>query len=51
MTKIGAVLTAAGASAQQMSSVDEFRDVLHEYAEKDAVRDSVWRACVSVLNE
>lgn len=46
MTEVAQVLTVAGATAQQLQSADAFYAVLSQYAEQEAVRDGVWRACL-----
>lgn len=43
------VLVAAGATSQQLSSVENFRTTLQTYAQQDSVRDALWKACLSAI--
>ena len=43
------VLIAAGATANSLQLNDGFQTALRQYAEQDAVRDGVWRACMHSL--
>ena len=49
LAEIAQVLVTAGATSQQMSSVEKFRAALEMYAEQPAVRDAIWKACLSSM--
>lgn len=49
IAEVGQVLVTAGASSQQLSSADQFRDALYTYAQQETVRDGVWRACMGSM--
>lgn len=49
MTRVGQVLVAAGATAQQLNSSNAFRDTLVSLASQKSVRDDIWNACVQSL--
>mmetsp|Transcript_15524 Transcript_15524/g.21193 ORF Transcript_15524/g.21193 Transcript_15524/m.21193 type:complete len:144 (-) Transcript_15524:598-1029(-) len=51
MKDVGKVMMNAGATAQQLQSAGAFRDALTQFAQQDAVRDGVWKACMHAVNE
>jgi hypothetical protein len=51
MRRVGQVLIAAGATAQQLNSSTAFRDTLVSLASQRSVRDELWNACVQSLQE
>ena len=46
---VGATLTAAGASIDQLSTLDGYRESLLQFAEQGRVRDGLWKACVNSM--
>ena len=51
MKRVGQILVAAGATAQQLNSSSAFRDALMSYASQKKVREDLWNACVQSLQE
>eukprot|EP00542_Grammatophora_oceanica_P012983 CAMPEP_0194029096 /NCGR_PEP_ID=MMETSP0009_2-20130614/2943_1 /TAXON_ID=210454 /ORGANISM="Grammatophora oceanica, Strain CCMP 410" /LENGTH=146 /DNA_ID=CAMNT_0038668691 /DNA_START=56 /DNA_END=496 /DNA_ORIENTATION=+ len=51
MREVCQVLTLAGASASQFANAEEFQDTLYRLAERDSVRDGIWRACSEAIRE
>uniref|UniRef100_A0A7S4SPI3 Uncharacterized protein n=1 Tax=Ditylum brightwellii TaxID=49249 RepID=A0A7S4SPI3_9STRA len=51
MKEVGKVLMSAGATARQLESAEAFRDALASFAEQEAVRDGVWRACLHAVHD
>jgi len=53
MKRVGAVLVAAGAAAQQLDSgvPSIFKDALLNYASQPKVREDLWKACVYSLQK
>lgn len=49
LTRISQVLIAAGASAQQLTSPNAFRQALVTFASQPSVREDIWNACVQSL--
>jgi hypothetical protein len=49
MTRVGQVLVAAGATAQQLNSESAFKDTLVTFALQPNVREEIWKACVQTL--
>lgn len=49
MTRVGQILIASGATAQQLYSPDAFRDTLVSLASQPSVREELWNACVQSL--
>jgi hypothetical protein len=49
LAEVGQVLVTAGATTQQLATVQSFSKALYTYAQKDAVRDAMWRACMSAV--
>lgn len=49
MTRVGQVLIAAGATAQNMNSPNAFRETLISFASQKQVREDLWNACVQSL--
>eukprot|EP00549_Striatella_unipunctata_P023903 CAMPEP_0118695234 /NCGR_PEP_ID=MMETSP0800-20121206/13058_1 /TAXON_ID=210618 ORGANISM="Striatella unipunctata, Strain CCMP2910" /NCGR_SAMPLE_ID=MMETSP0800 /ASSEMBLY_ACC=CAM_ASM_000638 /LENGTH=144 /DNA_ID=CAMNT_0006593973 /DNA_START=411 /DNA_END=845 /DNA_ORIENTATION=+ len=49
LSEVGAVLMKEGAFMSQMVTAAGFRDALCNYAEKDSVRNEIWKACVDTL--
>ena len=48
---VGRILVSAGAAAQGLNSVDAFRDALIAFASQRQVRDDLWSACLTSLQE
>lgn len=46
LEEVGKVLMVAGATSQQIASMDSFRSTLLQYVEHDSVRDGIWQACL-----
>lgn len=42
---------AAGATIQQLESSQAFRDALFQFASQDAVRNKIWKACTSSIDD
>jgi hypothetical protein len=49
LAEVGQVLVTAGATTQQLATVQSFSNALYTYAQNDAVRDGMWRACMSAM--
>jgi hypothetical protein len=49
VTRVGQILIASGASAQQLYSPDAFRDALVSFASQPSVRENLWNVCVESL--
>lgn len=47
MKEVAAVLMIAGAQARQLESADGIREQLYRFADQEAVRDGVWKACMA----
>mmetsp|Transcript_26850 Transcript_26850/g.54971 ORF Transcript_26850/g.54971 Transcript_26850/m.54971 type:complete len:162 (-) Transcript_26850:340-825(-) len=51
MKEVWEVLLKAGATVRQLESAAAFRNALRQFAEQDAVRNGVWRACLHSVHE
>lgn len=51
LQQVRAALLAAGATARNLESADQFKTVLVQYAAQPPVRDQIWKACVEALEE
>ena len=51
LADVAKVLTNAGATTQQLSSLRGFRDTLGMYAQQPAVRDAIWKSCLDAMKE
>lgn len=50
MAEVAQVLVTAGATSQDLSSVEKFRTSLQLYAQQPSVREAIWKACLSAMN-
>lgn len=49
LAEVGQVLVKAGATTQQLATVDNFRKALYTYALQENVREGMWQACLSAM--
>ncbi|KAI2510865.1 hypothetical protein MHU86_3486 [Fragilaria crotonensis] len=50
LAEVAQVLMTAGATSQQLSSVEDFRTALQIYAQQPSVREAIWKACLSAMH-
>lgn len=49
--EVASVLVGAGAKMRSIEDAGAFREALLRYADQDAVRDGIWRACVNSASQ
>lgn len=50
IAEVGKILTTAGARTEQLQSTETFRNTIYTYAEKDSVRNEIWKACLNAVS-
>ena len=51
MKEVGQILIAAGATSRDLQSQEAFRAALFQYAEQESVRNGVWHACLTSIQD
>jgi len=49
MQEVFKVLQTAGATAQSLRSLDNFRTILVNFAQQENVKNGIWNACLSSM--